>query len=52
VLKGVETVVELKRLNVSLALREIYSGLEFRPKPRLVDLPSEADESTGGVDQR
>jgi Uma2 family endonuclease len=52
VLKGLETVVELKRLNVSLELREIYSGLEFRPKPRLVDLPSETDGSTGGVDQR
>ena len=48
VLKGLETLVELKRLNVSLELRDIYSGLEFRSKPRLVDLPSETDEPTGG----
>ena len=48
VLKGLETAVELKRLNVSLELREIYSGLEFRPRPRLVDPFSESDEPTGG----
>jgi hypothetical protein len=52
VLKGLEALVELKRLNVSLELRDIYDGLEFRPKPRLVDLPSETDEPTGGVGQR
>jgi hypothetical protein len=52
VLKGLETLVELKRLNVSLELREIYSGLEFRPKPRLDDLPSETDEPTGGFQPR
>jgi Uma2 family endonuclease len=52
VLKGLETLVELKRLNVSLELREIYGGLEFRPKPRLVDLPSETDEPAGGFDPR
>jgi Uma2 family endonuclease len=40
VLKGKDTSVEFERLNVSLALGDIYSGLEFRPKPRLVDLPS------------
>jgi hypothetical protein len=45
VLKGLEISVELKRLNVNPELREIYSGLEFRPKPRLVDLP---DEPIGG----
>jgi Uma2 family endonuclease len=52
VLKGLETLVELKRLNVSLELREIYSGLEFRSKPRLVDLPSGSDEPTGGLHPR
>jgi hypothetical protein len=52
VLKGLETLVELKRLNLSLALRDIYDGLEFRLKPRLVDLPSETDEPTGGFGQR
>ncbi len=51
VLKGLETLVELKRLNVSLELREIYSGLEFRLKPKLVGLPSETDEPTGGFHQ-
>jgi Uma2 family endonuclease len=48
VLKGLEALVEFKKLNVSLELREIYSGLEFRPKPRLVDPPSETDDPTGG----
>jgi Uma2 family endonuclease len=47
VLKGLEAVVELKKLNVCLDLREIYSGLEFRPKPRLVDPFAETDEPTG-----
>jgi Uma2 family endonuclease len=48
VLKGLEALVALKKLNVSFELREIYSGLEFRPKPRLVDLPSETVDPTGG----
>jgi Uma2 family endonuclease len=47
-LKGLEALVELEKLNVKLRLQEIYSGLEFRPKPKLVDLPSETDEPTGG----
>jgi Uma2 family endonuclease len=49
VLRGLETLVKLEKLNIRLALQEIYDGLEFRPKPRLVDLPSETDEPTGGV---
>jgi Uma2 family endonuclease len=48
VLKGLEALVDLRKLNARLNLQEIYSGLEFRPKPRLVDLPSETDEPTGG----
>jgi len=52
VLKGLDTVVDLKRLTVSLALRDIYSGLEFRLKPKLVDLPSEIDQPTGGFHQK
>jgi Uma2 family endonuclease len=44
VLKGLEALVDLGKLNARLELREIYSGLEFRPKPQLVDLPSETDE--------
>jgi Uma2 family endonuclease len=48
VLKGLEALVDLGKLNARLELQEIYSGLEFRPKPRLVDLPAETDEPTGG----
>jgi Uma2 family endonuclease len=48
VLKGLQAVVELNKLNVRLDLREIYSGLEFRPRPRRVDPFSESDEPTGG----
>jgi Uma2 family endonuclease len=48
VLKGLDALVDLEKLNARLELQEIYSGLEFRPKPRLVDLPSETDEPTGG----
>jgi Uma2 family endonuclease len=44
VLRGLEAAVELAKLNVRVALQEIYSGLEFRPKPRLVDIPSGTDE--------
>jgi Uma2 family endonuclease len=52
VLKGLDAHVELKRLNVSLELRDIYGGLEFRPKPRRVDLPSASDEPAGGFKPR
>ena len=48
VLKGLEALVDFRKLNARLELQEIYSGLEFRPKPGLVDLPSETDEPTGG----
>jgi Uma2 family endonuclease len=48
VLKGLQALVDLGKLNARLELQEIYSGLEFRAKPRLVDLPSETDEPTGG----
>jgi Uma2 family endonuclease len=44
VLKELEASVDLGKLNARLELQEIYSGLEFRPKPQLVDLPSETDE--------
>jgi Uma2 family endonuclease len=39
VLKGLEALVDLGKLNARLELREIYSGLEFGPKPRLVAFP-------------
>ena len=48
VLKGLEALVELEKLNVRLVLQDIYSGLEFRAKPKLVDLPSGTNETTGG----
>jgi len=37
VLKGLDAVIRLDRLNVTLDLRDVYAGLEFRPRPRLVD---------------
>jgi Uma2 family endonuclease len=52
VLKGLEALVAFEKLNVSLELREIYSGLEFRPKPRFVDLPSETHDPTSGFQPR
>jgi Uma2 family endonuclease len=39
-LKGLDAVVGLEKLRISLPLRVIYEGLEFRPKPKLV----QADE--------
>lgn len=45
VLKGLEAIVQLEKLGVTLALGDIYAGLEFHPKPRLVELP------TGGQTQ-
>ncbi|CCE05110.1 conserved hypothetical protein [Bradyrhizobium sp. STM 3843] len=41
VLKGLEATIRLDKLNVTLELREIYAGLEFRPRPKLVELPPE-----------
>jgi Uma2 family endonuclease len=48
VLKGLDAVVELEKLRISLTLRDIYEGLQFRPKPKLVEPPREDDEPTGG----
>ena len=39
VLKGLDAIVKLDKLGVSLALRDVYAGLEFRPRPRLVESP-------------
>jgi Uma2 family endonuclease len=47
VLKGLEAVVDLEKLKVSMTLREIYEGLKFIPKPKLVEVRSENDEQTG-----
>jgi hypothetical protein len=35
-----EPVVKLEKLGVTLELRDIYAGLEFRPRPKLVELPT------------
>jgi Uma2 family endonuclease len=45
VLKEMEAVVRLEKLSVALELRDIYAGLEFRPRLKLVDLPP--DEPIG-----
>ncbi|NPV24468.1 Uma2 family endonuclease [Bradyrhizobium aeschynomenes] len=37
VLRGIEAVIQLSKLNVTLELRDVYAGLEFRPRPRLVE---------------
>jgi hypothetical protein len=31
-----------------MTLREIHEGLEFRPKPKLVEVSSEHDQPAGG----
>jgi hypothetical protein len=36
VLKGLDALVELKKLKISVSLRDIYEGLQFRPRPKLV----------------
>jgi Uma2 family endonuclease len=48
VLKGLESVLVLEKLKVRLDLREIYRGLEFRPRPRLVGLAPLADAPPDG----
>ena len=35
VLKGLDALVELKKMKISVSLRDIYEGLQFRPKPKL-----------------
>jgi Uma2 family endonuclease len=48
VLKGLDAVVELKKLKVSVPIRDIYEGLEFRPKPKLVQTSTDEPEPGGG----
>lgn len=48
VIKGLDAVVELTKLKVSLPLRDIYEGLEFRPKPKLVQTSGDEPEPSGG----
>ena len=44
VLKSLDAVVELGKLKISLPLREIYEGLQFRPKPKLVQISQHEPE--------
>ena len=37
VLKGLDAIIRLDTLNVTLRLHDVYAGLEFRPRPRLVE---------------
>jgi Uma2 family endonuclease len=48
VLKGLDAVVEPEKLKITVPLRDIYEGLQFRPKPKLVQLPPENDGPNGG----
>jgi Uma2 family endonuclease len=43
VIEGQDSVVRLEKLSLTLSVSEIYFGLEFRPRPKLVQ--DEADES-------
>jgi len=48
VIEGLDSVIPLEKLGISLSLSEIYFGLEFRSKPRLVqDEPEESSSSYG-----
>ncbi|MGY3505083.1 Uma2 family endonuclease [Bradyrhizobium sp. USDA 4471] len=48
VLKGLDAVVELEKLKISMPLRDIYEGLQFRPKPKLVQNSQEDTEPDSG----
>jgi Uma2 family endonuclease len=48
VLNGLDALVELEKLKISVPLRDIYEGLEFRPKPKLVQISQVDAEPNGG----
>ena len=48
VLKGLDAVVELEKPKISVPLRDIYEGLQFRPKPKLVQSSQQDAEPDGG----
>jgi Uma2 family endonuclease len=37
IVKGLDAAIDLPKLNVALKLAEIYDGLQFRERPRLVE---------------
>jgi hypothetical protein len=47
VLKGLDAVVKLEKLKISVPLRDIYEGLQFT-KPKLVQSSQEDAEPGGG----
>jgi Uma2 family endonuclease len=52
VIKGLDAAVDFPKLNVILTLAEIYDGLQFRERPRLVEVALQEDEDTGGFPAR
>jgi Uma2 family endonuclease len=48
IVKGIDAAMDLRKLNVVLKLAEIYDGLQFRERPRLVEAASQEDEAPGG----
>jgi len=43
VIKGLDAIVELEKLKISLPLRDIYERLRFRQKPKLVQSSNDAE---------
>jgi Uma2 family endonuclease len=52
VVEGLDASISLDKLNTRLALRDIYAGLEFRPKPKLVTAASGVDEPENDLGSR
>jgi hypothetical protein len=48
VVEGLDSSLALEKLNVELKLSDIYRGLEFRPKPKLVQVKPDEPGSTFG----
>src|SRR4051794_29967333 len=44
ILRGLDAAIELPKLSVLLKLADIYDGLQFRERPRLVEAPSEDND--------
>jgi hypothetical protein len=47
VIKGLDAMVELEKLKISVPLRDIYEGVQFRPKQKLVQ-SSQGDAEPNG----
>jgi Uma2 family endonuclease len=48
VIKGLDATIDLPKLKVVLKLAEIYDGLQFRERPKLVEIASQEGQTTGG----